>query len=43
MITIQKLILAIEKYNINIWDLFKKYDKSDSATLDIREFGIMLR
>lgn len=35
--------MAIEKYNINVWELFKKYDKSDSSTLDIKEFGIMLR
>lgn len=28
-ITINKLKLAIKKYNINLWELFKKYDKSD--------------
>ncbi|CAK56585.1 unnamed protein product (macronuclear) [Paramecium tetraurelia] len=43
MMTIQKLVIAIEKYNINIFDLFRKYDKSDSQTLDVKEFGVMLR
>lgn len=35
--------MAIDKYNINIWELFKKYDKTDSQALDVQEFGIMLR
>ncbi|CAD8190461.1 unnamed protein product [Paramecium pentaurelia] len=43
MVTIQKLVIAIEKYNINIFELFRKYDKSDSQTLDVKEFGVMLR
>ncbi|CAD8120799.1 unnamed protein product [Paramecium sonneborni] len=42
-LTIQKLVIAIEKYKINIFELFRKYDKTDSQTLDVKEFGIMLR
>ncbi|CAD8106591.1 unnamed protein product [Paramecium sonneborni] len=43
MVTIQKLVIAIEKYKIDINELFRKYDKSDSQTLDVQEFGVMLR
>lgn len=41
--TLNKLGAAITKYNIDLWELFKKYDKSDNYSLDRTEFGQMLR
>ena len=37
--TLNKLGAAITKYNIDLWELFKKYDKSDNYSLDRNEFG----
>lgn len=40
---IKKLQFAITKYNINIGELFSKYDKSDDKQLDINEFSRLLK
>ncbi|EAS05834.2 Serine/Threonine kinase domain protein (macronuclear) [Tetrahymena thermophila SB210] len=40
---IKKLQFAIQKYNINLGDLFSKYDKSDDKQLDISEFSKLLK
>lgn len=40
---IQKLQFAIQKYKINLNDLFSKYDKSDDKQLDITEFSRLLK
>jgi hypothetical protein len=40
---INKLKIAIQKYNINLVELFNKYDKRESHTLDQQELGVMLR
>ena len=34
MIAVQKLALAIQRYNINLYELFKKYDKSENDSLE---------
>lgn len=41
--TIQKLFLAIYKYQIGIDQLFKKFDKSGNNKLNLQEFGEMMR
>ncbi|CAK66613.1 unnamed protein product (macronuclear) [Paramecium tetraurelia] len=40
---IEKLKLSIIKYNIQLIDLFKKFDKSADLRLDIKEMGMMLK
>jgi len=37
------LILAIKKYNINLKELFRKFDKSENDLLEFAEFANMLR
>ncbi|KAM3142202.1 hypothetical protein pb186bvf_005611 [Paramecium bursaria] len=40
---IEKLKLAINRYNIKLLDLFKKYDRSADQSLDVSEMGTLLR
>ncbi|CAD8048740.1 unnamed protein product [Paramecium primaurelia] len=40
---IEKLKLSIIKYNIQLIDLFKKFDKSADLKLDLKEMGQMLK
>jgi hypothetical protein len=42
-ITIQKLKLTIKKYNINLEELFRKFDKSENQALEFTEFAKMMR
>jgi hypothetical protein len=40
---LQVLKVTIKKYNIDLKDLFKKYDKSDNQLLEEHEFAKMMR
>ncbi|CAD8197134.1 unnamed protein product [Paramecium octaurelia] len=42
-IVIEKLKTSIVKYNINLLDLFNKYDKSANHELDVLELGKLLK
>lgn len=35
--------MAITYYNINLYDLFSKYDTQKNANLNLHEFGSLLR